>query len=194
MSFYLREHVRQILAVTPGENLDDLVEAVFAATPVDAYATAYRQALAPVIRTSLASAERPEPEAARLDHLSADIQESLIEPGQDTDGEAAISLSKLTGQSPLPVGPNLRNSRAARLLRRNRFRRSISIGGGIYRDILDCTMADLERAAAESEQLASENQAAADRYRKLVKIMAEYNAETVNDLSEDQLTDVFGDE
>lgn len=192
--FHLREHVRHVLATTPGENVDELVAAVFEATPADAYAEAYRQALAPMIRVALAHAERPDSTTARLSQMSNDTHYSAAEPGASSDGEEASLESKPNGDTPLPVGPNLRNSRAARLLRRNRYRQAISIGDGVYRDILECTVADLEYAAAESEKLAAENEAAAWRYRKLVKLMAEHHVETVGDLTEEQLQEVFGDE
>lgn len=190
--FHLREHIRQVLATTPGENVDVLVAAVFAATPVTDYAEAYRQALAPLVRVALATAERPDPQTAQLDQLVNDTQGDVIELGTSTDGEEAISRTKPMQGSPLPVGPNLRNSRVA-LLRRSRYRMSVWVGDGVYRDILDCTLADLERAASESDKLAAENQAAADRYRKLVKVMTEHGAETVNDLTEEQLREVLGD-
>lgn len=192
--FHLREHVRHVLATTPGENVDDLVAAVFEATPANAYAEAYRQALAPMIRVALAHAERPDPQAVQPDQSVLDTQGSPIGLGASTDGEEAIGRSIPSPDAPLPVGPNLRNSRAARLLRRNRYRQAISIGDGVYRDILECTVADLEYAAAESEKLAAENEAAAWRYRKLVKLMAEHHVETVGDLTEEQLQEVFGDE
>jgi hypothetical protein len=194
--FHLREHVRHVLATTPGENIDELAAAVFAATDPADYAEAYRQALAPIIRVALASAERPDTTDPRLDQEVGDTHGKSIEPGTNSgDGEETSVAATSIPDSSLPVaGPNLRNSRAARLLRRNRFRQSVWIGEGVYRDIMECTVADLEHAAAESEKLAAENQAAADRYRKLVKVMAEHGAETVNDLTEEQLAEVFGDE
>lgn len=191
VDFHLREHVRQVLATTPGEDLDVLVAAVFVATPETAYAEAYRQALAPLVRVALATAERPDTMTTRLDQGIPDTQMTSIEPGQDTDGEVAIPRSESSDCPPLPVGPNIRNSRAARILRRNRFRKSISLGGGVYRDILECTVADLERAAAESDQLADENYAAARRYRKLVKVMVETGAETAGDLTDETLEEAF---
>jgi hypothetical protein len=196
MDFNLREHIRAVLASTPGEDVEDLADAVFAATPADQYASAYRQALAPIVRVALAHAERPDlydPQDSRLDQSAPDTHMTPIEPGQTAGGEEATDGSEPTKTTPLPAGPNLRNSRVA-LLRRSRYRESIWIGDGIYRHILDCTLADLEHAAAESEKLAAENEAAAYRYRKLVKIMAEYGAEKVGDLTEDQLREVLGDE
>lgn len=192
MNFHLREHVRHVLATTPGEDLDALVEAVFRATPPEMYADAYRQALAPVVRVALATAERPAPETARLDQPGDDTHRPFIESGLSSGEGGQLQIDTHTGTTPLP-GTNIRNSRAARILRRNRFRASISIGDGMYRDILDCTVADLERAAAESEQLAGENYAAAQRYRELIKIMAQNHVETAGELSDEMLEEAFTD-
>lgn len=184
--FHLREHIRRVLAATPGEDLDTLVTAVFNATPVTAYADAYRQALAPIVRVALATAERPDLESVQLDQKPFDTQDVPIELGQDTDGEEAKHVPISNEPPPLPVGPNLRNSRAA-IFRRNRFRVSVWVGPGTYRAILDCTRADLEYAATESRRNEEANRVTAEKYERLVKLLAERGAETVADLTDEEI-------
>lgn len=180
--FNLTQHIRGILAGSSEENLDELTDLVFRATWKRDHAEAYRQALPDAIRHQLASHPRADTNTGGKGQMETDAQDCYTLPAgndpQDTVGPEAL------------IRPNLRNSRAA-LLRRNRFRLSVWLGNKTYRNILECTAADLEFAAGESDRQATANAQQAERYRRLVKAMREANAETVNALTDEQITEAL---
>lgn len=167
MDFNLHQHIRRILADTTDENLNSLTDIVFASIPNAALRDALHQALPEVVRRELATSPRlgqKEPETHALN----------TEAGTNSVG-------------------NLRNSRTA-IFRRNRFRVSVWIGGGNYRQLLDCTREDLEFAAAESDRQAKANEATAERYRRLTKKLIECGADKVADLTDDEIEEALRDE
>lgn len=183
--FNLRDHIRETLAATAEENLSEITYIIYASIPCNAIREALKQALPEVVRKELAI-------APRLDHACSDTQTLAVEPGQSTDGgEARESPSPISASLP-PVG-NIRNSRAA-LFRRNRFRISVWIGAGTYRQILDCTRTDLEFAAAENDRQAHANEVTARRYRRLAKAMVERDVETVAELTDAEIEEALRDE
>jgi hypothetical protein len=193
MTFDLRQHIRTILAETTEENLDTLTSLIFDRTPKSATREAYRQALTEVVRKELATAPRAPKESSdsRLDQSRADAHEIRIEPGSTSAGEGHRSLD--LHRTPTLSGGNLRNSRTA-LFRRNRWRISVWIGDKTYRNILDCTRADLEFAAEESHRQAEANAATERRYRRLAKLMADRGVDTVAELSDEEIWEVMSGE
>jgi hypothetical protein len=193
MTFDLRQHIRTILAETSEENLDTLTSLIFDRTPKSATREAYRQALTEVVRKELATAPRaPKHDSdSRLDQSRADAHEIRIEPGSTSAGEGHPCSDTQIGRT-LPGG-NLRNSRTA-LFRRNRWRISVWIGDKTYRNILDCTRADLEFAAEESHRQAEANAATERRYRRLAKLMADRGVDTVAELSDEEIWEVMSGE
>lgn len=186
MSFNLRDHIRDILAETAEENLDALTALVFDRTPRNAIREAYRQALTEAVRAEL-------PRATRPDQRSSDTQSLAIGAGSDSttgEGQATFDTQR---SSTLLGGGNVRNSRAARL-RRARFRLNVHVGQRTFRNILDCTAEDLLFAAAECDQMAQANAQAAERYRRLVKVMNQRQVEKVADLTDEEIEEVVGDE
>lgn len=73
-----------------------------------------------------------------------------------------------------------------------KYRLRVGVGNGQYRHILDCTRDDLLFAAAESDTQAARNAEAAERYRKLEKLMSERSAAKVGDLSDEDLSTLIG--
>jgi len=193
MTFDLRQHIRTILAETSEENLDTLTSLIFDRTPKSATREAYRQALTEVVRKELATAPRaPKHDSdSRLDQRTSDTQGTIIEPGSKSAGEGHRSLDTQVART-LPGG-NLRNSRTA-LFRRNRWRISVWIGDKTYRNILDCTRADLEFAAEESHRQAEANAARERQYRRLAKLMADRGVDTVAELTDEEIQEVMGSE
>jgi hypothetical protein len=193
MTFDLRQHIRTILAETTEENLDTLTSLIFDRTPKSATREAYRQALTEVVRKELATAPRAPKESSdsRPDHVDHDAQGGHIGPGSTSAGEGQRSFDA-QGNPTLPGG-NLRNSRTA-LFRRNRWRISVWIGDKTYRNILDCTRADLEFAAEESHRQAEANAATERRYRRLAKLMADRGVDTVAELSDEEIWEVMSGE
>lgn len=186
MTFNLRDHIRDILAETAEENLDALTALVFDRTPRNAIREAYRQALTEAVRAEL-------PRATRPDQRSSDTQSLAIGAGSDsTTGGSHQRPDTHRGFAP-SGGGNVRNSRAARL-RRARFRLNVHVGQRTYRNILDCTAEDLLFAAAECDQMAQANAQAAERYRRLVKVMNQRQVEKVADLTDEEIEEVVGDE
>lgn len=186
MTFDLRQHIRDILAETAEENLDTLTTLVFDRTPRNATREAYRQALTEAVRAELPGATRP-------DHRSDDAHAIPIGAGSDsTTGEGHTRLDT-HGTDTLPGGGNVRNSRAARL-RRARFRLNVHVGQRTFRNILDCTAEDLLFAASECDQMAEANAQAAERYRRLVKVMNQRQVEKVAELTDEEIEEVVGDE
>jgi hypothetical protein len=193
MTFDLRQHIRTVLAETSEENLDTLTSLIFDRTPKSATREAYRQALTEMVRKELATAPRaPKHDSdSRLDQEQSDAQPVRIEPGHNSAGEGQTGGDTQI-QSTLPGG-NLRNSRTA-LFRRNRWRISVWIGDKTYRNILDCTRADLEFAAEESHRQAEANAATERRYRRLAKLMADRGVDTVAELSDEEIWEVMSGE
>jgi hypothetical protein len=68
------------------------------------------------------------------------------------------------------------------------------IGDKTYRNILDCTRADLEFAAEESHRQAEANAATERRYRRLAKLMADRGVDTVAELSDEEIWEVMSGE
>lgn len=192
MDFDLRQHIRTVLAETADENLDVLTALVFERTPRQAVRDAYRQALAEVVRKELATAPRlPDP---RLDQVHRDTHSSLIEPGQNSvTGEGQKPSETQSGTTLPGGGQNHRTSRTA-LFRRFGFRESVCVGDKTYRRLLECTAENLAFAAAESERQSDANAAAARRYRRLLKLMAERHAKTVAELTDDEVREAMTDE
>lgn len=168
--FNLQAHIRGILAETDETQIGDLVDIVFRRTARRDLAEAYRQALPNVVRNALIASPR------------------AIETPIEREG--SIAAPGTTAEVRRPAN-NLRNSRVA-LLRRNRFRISVWVGGGVYREILDCTIEDLLFATDESDRKAAANAAAAERYRRLVKAMEQHGASKVADLTDEQITEALG--
>lgn len=185
MTFDLRRHIRDILAETTEENLDILTAMVFDRTPHNAIREAYRQALTEAVRAEL-------PRAIRPDQTGADTQPVIIGAGSDsTTGEGGQSAPDTQNACTLPGGGNVRNSRAARL-RRARFRLNVHVGQRTFRNILDCTAEDLLFAASECDRMAEANAQAAERYRRLVKVMLQRQVEKVADLTDEEIEEVIG--
>lgn len=186
MTFDLRQHIRDILAGTTEENLDILTAMVFDRTPHNAIREAYRQALTEAVRAEL-------PRAIRPDQTGADTQPVIIGAGSDsTTGEGGhMAPDTQSTSTPSPGGGNVRNSRAARL-RRARFRLNVHVGQRTFRNILDCTAEDLLFAAAECDRMAEANAQAAERYRRLVKVMLQRQVEKVADLTDEEIEEVIG--
>jgi hypothetical protein len=193
MTFDLRQHIRTILAETSEENLDTLTSLIFDRTPKSATREAYRQALTEVVRKELATAPRASRESQdpRLDQTRTDTHGRSIDPGSTSAGEGQRTPD-IQSPDTLPGG-NLRNSRTA-LFRRNRWRISVWIGDKTYRNILDCTRADLEFAAEESHRQAQANAATERRYRRLAKLMADRGVDTVAELTDEEIQEVMGSE
>jgi|ADGO01.1.fsa_nt_gi hypothetical protein len=184
MTFDLRQHIRDVLAETAEENLDILTAMVFDRTPHNAIREAYRQALTEAVRAEL-------PRAIRPDQRVADTHSSSIGAGSDSTTGGSQSLPD-THRSHAPSGGgNVRNSRAARL-RRARFRLNVHVGQRTFRNILDCTAEDLLFAAAECDRMAEANAQAAERYRRLVKVMLQRQVEKVADLTDEEIEEVIG--
>lgn len=184
MTFDLRQHIRDVLAETTEENLDVLTAMVFDRTPHNAIREAYRQALTEAVRVEL-------PRAIRPDQMTPDTQTAFIGAGSDsTTGGSHQRPDTHRGFAP-SGGGNVRNSRAARL-RRARFRLNVHVGQRTYRNILDCTVEDLLFAAAECDRMAEANAQAAERYRRLVKVMNQRQVEKVGDLTDEEIEEVVG--
>lgn len=183
-TFDLRQHIRDVLAETTEENLDILTAMVFDRTPHNAIREAYRQALTEAVRAEL-------PRAIRPDHGTPDTHTPVIGAGSDSTTGGSQSLSD-THRSHAPSGGgNVRNSRAARL-RRARFRLNVHVGQRTFRNILDCTAEDLLFAASECDRMAEANAQAAERYRRLVKVMLQRQVEKVADLTDEEIEEVIG--
>lgn len=186
MTFNLRDHIREVLASTDEGNIRTLSELVFDATPRQQIREAYRQALLENVRNELATAPRP-------DHQARDVHRTRVGAGStSTIGEGQEPLDTQLARTS-PGGGNVRNNRVARM-RRARFRISVRWAHEQYKHILDCTADDLLFAAAESDRQAEANAATAARYRRLVKIMRQYDAETVAELTDEQIDEVLRDE
>lgn len=186
MTFDLRRHIRDVLAETTEENLDILTAMVFDRTPHNAIREAYRQALTEAVRAEL-------PRAIRPDQRSCDTQRPAIGAGSDSTTGGSHSRPDTQLASTLPGGGNIRNSRAARL-RRARFRLNVHVGQRTFRNILDCTVEDLLFAASECDRMAEANAQAAERYRRLVKVMNQRQVEKVADLTDEEIEEVVGSE
>lgn len=184
MTFDLRQHIRDVLAETTEENLDILTAMVFDRTPHNAIREAYRQALTEAVRAEL-------PRATRPDHFRADTQNLRVGAGSDsTTGGSQVQPDTHRSHAP-SGGGNVRNSRAARL-RRARFRLNVHVGQRTFRNILDCTAEDLLFAAAECDRMAEANAQAAERYRRLVKVMNQRQVEKVADLTDEEIEEAIG--
>lgn len=183
-TFDLRQHIRDVLAETTEENLDILTAMVFDRTPHNAIREAYRQALTEAVRAEL-------PRATRPDQRELDAQVGRIGAGSDsTTGGSQVRPDTQILRAP-SGGGNVRNSRAARL-RRARFRLNVHVGQRTFRNILDCTAEDLLFAAAECDRMAEANAQAAERYRRLVKVMLQRQVEKVADLTDEEIEEVIG--
>jgi RES domain-containing protein len=187
--FNLQHHIRAILAETDETQIGELVDIVFRRTARRDLAEAYRQALPNAVRNALVASPR------NVGINLADLTEQDAKDLYAAATREAPSIDPFTAAQP-PNGNqrpanNLRNSRVA-LLRRNRFRISVWVGGGVYREILDCTIDDLLFATDESDRKAAANAAAAERYRRLVKAMQQHGAEKVADLTDEQITEALG--
>ena len=184
MTFDLRQHIRDILAETTEENLDVLTTIVFERTPHDAIREAYRQALTEAVRAEL-------PRAIRPDQGAIATHTATIGAGSDSTTEERHPILDTQSAAAPSGGGNVRNSRAARL-RRARFRLNVHVGRRIFRNILDCTVEDLLFAAAECDQMADANAQAAERYRRLVKVMNQRQVEKVGDLTDEEIEEAVG--
>lgn len=184
MTFDLRQHIRDILAETTEENLDILTAMVFDRTPHNAIREAYRQALTEAVRAEL-------PRATRPDQRSCDTQRPAIGAGSDSIAGEGHPYPDTQKARTLSGGGNVRNSRAARL-RRARFRLNVHVGQRTFRNILDCTAEDLLFAAAECDRMAEANAQAAERYRRLVKVMNQRQVEKVADLTDEEIEEAIG--
>lgn len=184
MTFDLRQHIRDVLAETTEENLDTLTAMVFDRTPRNAIREAYRQALTEAVRAEL-------PRAIRPDHTAADTQPVIIGAGSDSTTGGSQDIADTHDDCAPSGGGNVRNSRAARL-RRARFRLNVHVGQRTFRNILDCTAEDLLFAAAECDRMAEANAQAAERYRRLVKVMNQRQVEKVADLTDEEIEEAIG--
>lgn len=185
-TFELNDHIREILADTAEEDLDLLTRKVFESIPRNQTREALRQALYDAVRHVLTYAPRPgQSQFATQGGYAEAGSDSTTGEDQRPSGTHAIPV--------LPGGGNVRNSRAA-LLRRNRFRMSVWIGNRQFRHILECTRENLEFAAAESDRQAEANANTAQRYRRLVKKMAERHVATVGELSDQDIAEALNDE
>ena len=184
MTFDLRQHIRDVLAETTEENLDILTAMVFDRTPHNAIREAYRQALTEAVRAEL-------PRAIRPDHGTPDTHTPVIGAGSDSTTGGSQVQNDTHRNITFPGGGNIRNSRAARL-RRARFRLNVHVGRRTFRNILDCTVEDLLFAAAECDRMAEANAQAAERYRRLVKVMNQRQVEKVADLTDEEIEEVIG--
>lgn len=139
--------------------LDELVEAVYKATPAASLHVAYKTALRDYVRHQL---------GARTGQMSVDDQVGLAGSGADPDsGPDQRSGDSHSGS--VGAGQNVARSRASRFreLYRAGFRRQVHVGAGVWQPLLDCTRADLLFAAAECRVMAAGNVAAAERYELL---------------------------
>lgn len=186
MTFNLRDHIREVLAGTAEENLDALTALVFDRTPRNAIRQAYRQALTEAVRAEL-------PRATRPGQSQFDAQRGGAGAGQDSSTGGGQGGFETQPSHTLPGGGNVRNSRAA-MFRRARFRMNVHVGSRTFRNILDCTADDLLFAATECDQMAEANAQAAERYRRLVKVMNQRAVEKVSELTDEEIAEVVGDE
>lgn len=184
MTFDLRQHIRDVLAETTEENLDTLTAMVFDRTPRNAIREAYRQALTEAVRAEL-------PRAIRPDQMTLDTHSATIGAGSDSTTGGSHQLPDTQGDPAPSGGGNVRNSRAARL-RRARFRLNVHVGQRTFRNILDCTAEDLLFAAAECDQMAEANAQAAERYRRLAKVMNQRQVGKVADLTDEEIEEAIG--
>lgn len=184
MTFDLRQHIRDVLAETTEENLDVLTAMVFDRTPHNAIREAYRQALTEAVRVEL-------PRAIRPDQGTIDTHIRIIGADQDSTTGGSQAIADTHGATAPSGGGNVRNSRAARL-RRARFRLNVHVGQRTFRNILDCTAEDLLFAAAECDRMAEANAQAAERYRRLVKVMNQRQVEKVADLTDEEIEEAIG--
>lgn len=185
--FNLNRHVRETLAGTSAESIDDLVSDVLGGIRSRDFGEALRQALPTYIRTQVGAAERPTD--SRLGQEGADAQFLSTEAGNSSpDGEARAD-SQPRHDSPAVGG----NSRVA-LFRAHRFRITVWIGDKQYRSILECTIDNLEHAAAESDRHAESNAARARQYRRLTKVMRERGVAVVAELTDVEIEEALRDD
>lgn len=187
MSFNLNRHIREILAVEASEDLGELTDAVLRGIATRDIVDALRQALPTYIRTQLGDAERPTD--SRAGQVRPDAHSGPAGAGTNSPDGYAIG-GATSNHAPRPVGGPSRVT----LFRRNRFRVSVWIGEGQYRSILECTIENLEHAAAESDRHVESNAARARQYRRLTKKMRERAVATVAELTDAEIQEALTDE
>ena len=72
------------------------------------------------------------------------------------------------------------------------LRNRVAVGDGAWKFLADCTVPDLEHAAAVREDMARANARSAEQYRRLAALLAEHGAAVVRDLPDDAIGRVFG--
>ncbi len=184
----LQALTRRLIRTRKQWSAGDLADAVLAATPRRALRAAYRTALGAYVRQALGSATTTPPtEDPRPGHISDDTQGSTA--GAGTNPGVDDHRSPETHTAPV-VSAGAPRSRAS-LFRASGFREIIHTGPGVYKSLAESSAEELLFAAAESDRHAESNAAAAERYRKLVKLMQEYDAQTPADLPEDVIAEEF---
>ena len=203
--FNLQTVTHDVIASRGDWTLDDLVRAVYEATPHGALNVAYRTALHEYVRHQLGqSGSRPGQSArdaqnlpagagtasnSRPDHPRIDTQIPNAGAGS-TPGTTDHMLGDTQMSAVGGAGQNLARSRVA--LARAGLRARINVAKGIWRPLIDCSVDDLRYAAAINDRMAHANAAAAERYRRLAKLLEEYKVAKVRDLPPEVLEEVFG--
>lgn len=187
-TFDLQALTREVIARQDSPwTLDALVEAVYAATPARSIRTAYRVALREYVRHRLADSD------PRTDQVDVDTHQAHVGAGSNSgtgqmerDDQAHRAGARQNVERSWPA-----RLRAARLLRAAGFRPRVHVGAIGWKDLMRCTSADLEFAAAECYRIGNATIAAGDRYLKLKALVDDHGVTAPDELSPDVIKEAF---